>query len=95
MLVSIDRAEFLCNIGFVVLQGNTEPAVSAVHSATGVQVEGGAAADAADGGGAPGERVPRGRQEYEGPQRCGGNVSCLVAYHCRFHYIFVTKTRNC
>lgn len=66
-MVSIDRAAFLCNIGFVVLQGNTEPAVSAVHSATGVQVEGGAAVDAADGRGTPGERVHGGRQEHEGP----------------------------
>lgn len=37
-------------------EGNSEPAVSAVHSSTGVQVEGGTSADAADGGGAYGER---------------------------------------
>lgn len=41
-------------------EGNSEPAVSAVHSPTGVQVEGRTAADAADRGGTSREREHRG-----------------------------------
>ena len=44
----------------VVYTGDTRPVLSDVHHPTRVQKPGGAAADAADGGGAP--RRPRGRE---------------------------------